>query len=253
MSFSVSLRLFYKLSIALLFAFLCERSSCINIKGYVLSREFKRNDNWFYDVELHSDGNIYVPKTGKIQPVELIKTNTSLYPFTTSSLIIRLYDDIENRAFQVYFNSNLLSYPLLMYPGAKVHFNDVSMFRSKSDSTYYKLQKTSVLEIIAPPSLDFHVLSLLLNDINEQRVSSAGKRDLISFVHGEYKQHLKKDGKPTREEEGCSMECNITARVTLVQSIIVYSSCSICYKDVQKDGCCELKCLSSNTFHIIVR
>lgn len=227
-----------------------------------MSREFKRNVNCVYDVEMQSNGKIFVPKHGRIDASELIKTNISLYPFTTSVLVIRIQQEDDREAkkntTQIYFDSNVLPYPCLLFPGGRVKFNDVRSYDSPNGSIYYKMKENSTIEILDPPPLVFGELKELMDAVRNNHGFSVPKRDLISFVHDRYhkqqqhhQQHPQQQEQPCKDDHRCGSNFQmaigigkfyVTARITFIQSIIVNWTCAVCYMEIEDGGSCRIKC-----------
>lgn len=221
----------------------------VTLTGYVVSREFKRNSNCVYDVEMRSNGKIFVPKHGRIDASELIKTNTSLYPLTTSVLVIRLQDENspEKKVVQIYLDSNILRYPCLLFPGARVNIRGVRPFVNQSGTVYYKIGEDSAIEILRLPSFVFTELKELMDTVKNAREISAVKRDLTSFLYEKYveqKNNSNTENPSTTKicKNVCGGEFTIVARMTFVQSIIVHWTCGVCFMEIQDGGCCKMKC-----------
>lgn len=82
----------------------------------IIARQFKRQ-HVGYDVEVHSEDQIFVPGLGRVDSSEICEKCISLYPFTTSNLILRLQDVDTKKMTALYIDANNLPYNFAYLPG----------------------------------------------------------------------------------------------------------------------------------------
>ena len=191
----------------------------------LIAREFKRQ-RVHYDVEVHSNRHIYVPGMGIVLTSDLLRRGVSLYPFTTSVLILRLQNLVSKKTISLYADSNNTPYYFAILPGVSFLLTNVDVITSQSGSVYYKLNKCSTMEIRELPSSSFESVKTLMQNVHEETKKCAERRTLISFVRDN-----------VRKTNIIRELFILLGRISQVQLVLAKWSCLECFKEITEERC----------------
>ena len=211
----------------------------MNLLGIIISREFKRSGTLQYDVESHSNTEIYIPSIGKINLEKIIKENFSLYPYTFSILILRICTMPDNKKISLYIDSNRLKYFVGILPGTVIRVSDVALAKSKKKGNiYYRMKLSTIVEIIEHSPSTFETLKRKLEPELIKMETNTGR----FFIQDIIQRYLVHDLQNVRT-------IMFFASVTLVMNVIVKWKCFACKKDLV-DKICVAGCDGRKLFQV---
>ena len=210
-----------------------------NLLGIIISREFNRSRTLQYDVESHSDTEIYIPSIGKINLEKIIKENRSLYPYTFSILILRICTMPNNKMISLYIDSNRLKYFVGLLPGTVIRVSDVAQAKSKKrGNIYYKMKLSTIVEIIEHSPNTFETLKRKLEPELIKMETNTGRffiQDIIQKFLVDDLENIK--------------TIMFFASVTFVMKVLVKWKCFACNKDLV-DKICVAGCDGRKVFQV---
>lgn len=211
----------------------------MNFLGIIISREFKRSRTFQYDVENHSDTEIYIPSIGKIKLEKIIKENWSLYPYTFSILILRICTMPDNKKISLYIDSNRLKYFVGLLPGTVIRVSDVAQAKSKKKGNiYYRMKLSTIVEIVEHSPNTFEALKRKLEPELNKMETNSGRffiQDIIQRYLVDELQNVK--------------TMMFVASVTLVMNVTVKWRCFACNRDLV-DKICVAGCDGRKVFQV---
>ena len=127
---------------------------------------------------------------------------------------------------------------------------------SSGTSTYYRVTRNSKIGVlrkppslfIAPPNNSSSLLNEFLDELKRKRNDIIENKSLIDFVHDSLK--LNGGGDKDKDKNRKLFKVAITARIVVVQALIVKWQCLGCHGDIINDGACEHGCVDKSRFLI---